>query len=221
MYIHIYNTSDLIFPSESTTEHGILTTEKIPTKFIDDLYMCLLSLYVPDVFVNESYYFHLFHGILFSYDIKDIYGFLSSYKSKALPDNQHKLTTINKINFFEMLQTVVEQIKQTYTSLLPTFISTTRPIPLTTRTDTKIYVELFNYVTLIEQININGTHKYDKKTNETNDTNETNEIKRSTPSLLIRTRITPLNFDTIQYRPNSADVLDQYSIYNNRNKKTT
>jgi hypothetical protein len=101
--------------------------EIFPQEILSQLFTGLTGIYSPPMYVNESYLFHIFHGIIFSYDIKDIYGFIKEYRDKLYlfyyyednSDEKHKLkeqyenlTIINKDNFFELLSKIIDIIMQ-------------------------------------------------------------------------------------------------------------
>ena len=111
IYMDIYNNNNEIFPRN----------------ILRYLFRSLKGIYSPEIYVNESYLFHIFHGIIFSYDIKDIYGFIKEYRDKLYlfyyyednSDEKHKLkeqyenlTIINKDNFFELLSKIIDIIMQ-------------------------------------------------------------------------------------------------------------
>jgi hypothetical protein len=80
------------------------------------LYNSLSSIYSPDILNEVAYRFHILHGIIFSYDIKDIYGFLRDYKTKS--EESHAITAASPIiqnyitpdDFFTLLNEIVQLI---------------------------------------------------------------------------------------------------------------
>jgi len=106
-YMNIYNNNYEIFPRD----------------ILSELFMGLRTMYSPKIYVDKSYLFHIFHGIIFSYDIKDIYGFIKEYRDKFgelvkitnPPDEKlqlqlDNLTIINKDNFFQLLSKIIDII---------------------------------------------------------------------------------------------------------------
>jgi len=93
------------------------TTTFIPTDDLKtSLYRTLGTYYSPDIFGEHSYRFHILHGILFSYDIKDIYGYLREYKDISDSFHRHTQTPssipnyITTTEFFELLTEIVQII---------------------------------------------------------------------------------------------------------------
>jgi len=109
IYMDIYNNNPEIFPRN----------------ILRYLFESLKGRYSPEIYVNESYLFHIFHGIIFSYDIKDIYGYIKEYrdglslyvqiekdrgKQKQLLEQYNNLDTINKTYFFIDLKKIINII---------------------------------------------------------------------------------------------------------------
>lgn len=122
-YMNIYNNNNEIFPREILLE----------------LFAGLRTIYSPKIYVNKSYLFHIFHGIIFSYDIKDIYGFIKEYRDKfgelvkftddpvekqQVQEQLNNLTIITKDIFFPLLSEIIDIImKDKRQSALSMYVS--------------------------------------------------------------------------------------------------
>ena len=146
IYMDIYNNNNEIFPRN----------------ILRYLFRSLKGIYSPEIYVNESYLFHIFHGIIFSYDIKDIYGYIKDYikgfvpfikmeedrgKQKQLLEQYKDLEmiNINKTNFFIYLRKIMDIIFRASELIAP---------PLGPELTAKSV--LFNYSFQIFNLNIRG-----------------------------------------------------------------
>lgn len=96
--------------NESMLQYQSLLNNEIlfPPSLKIKLLSTLRTIYTPDVYVNESFMFHIFHGILFTYDVKDIYGYLDDYVKTGKELNP--MLHIDIDIFFEQLHIVIDII---------------------------------------------------------------------------------------------------------------
>jgi hypothetical protein len=106
--------------------------------------------------------FAIFSGIIFSYDIKDIYGFIKTKIEN--PDNNLLCVDFNKTIFFHILQDIIITIKQIYNEIAKDTNLAGRKIALTPTDSMRIIphlkhiyqteCKLYDYVVQIEKQNI-------------------------------------------------------------------
>ena len=171
---------DLYLTLKSTNSE-IIFPDSISVK---DLYDSLNSISSPSIIRESSYNFHILHGILFSYDIKDIYGYLqrlNQISTELISKNNSYITQqirepINRDIFFILLRNIIniilsyDNIKEYKKSIL------------------------YKYATIINFVNILGTHDY-----------ANSDIK----NIQIAESIIPNNFRTIRYNYLTEGIVEE------------
>ena len=196
----ISNNSKIIFPDSIS---------------VNNLYDSFNSISSPSIIRESSYNFHILHGILFSYDIKDIYGYLKSLKQIStnlilklqqlynatnqeytMNDNTNKirdkLDNISNQLDVAKAQQIIEPInRQTFFILLHNIINI-----ILSYDNIKEYKKsiLYKYATIINFVNILGTHDYAKS-----------DIK----NIQLAENIIPNNFRTIRYNYLTEGIVEE------------
>jgi hypothetical protein len=116
----------LYFADDKSRETYLLLSQN-ESIFVPDLllnmYQTLGSLYSIESYDNRTFLFHILHGILFTYDIKDIYGYLYHFNDNIQNYNKQfneniPLIIINKDIFFEKLNIIISLILEVKSSVL-------------------------------------------------------------------------------------------------------
>jgi hypothetical protein len=78
------------------------------------------AIYINKIYYEKSLFFIIFSGLLFSYDIKDIYGFCIDFCSECQFIIQNQDFVLSMDIFFTKLRTVIDIILKTYIKIKDT-----------------------------------------------------------------------------------------------------